>query len=67
MILFSDRVSEGFPNKNCRVVRIPEVEHLAWCVTQEPVNCPHLLFYEHKHLCSHADCQAIAMRTALPT
>jgi len=63
--LFSNQVSDDFPNADCRTRQITGVEQLAWCVSKDSSRCLHVLLYEKEHLCSHADCQAIAKRARL--
>ena len=53
----------GFPNGDCRATRISENGKLAWCITKNASLCPYLLLSEKKHICSHADCEAIVKWT----
>jgi hypothetical protein len=55
--------SLGFPNRDCQAARISENGKLAWCITKDASQCPHLLLFGTKHVCSHADCEAIVKWT----
>ena len=60
---FENPEANGFPNSDCRATRIAENGKLAWCIAKNSNQCPHVLFFEKKRLCSHAECEAIVKWT----
>jgi len=56
-------LSPGFPNRDCRAVRMTEKGKLAWCITKNAGLCPYRLLHETKSICSHSDCEAIVKWT----
>jgi len=63
MNLPGDPAPPGFPNGECRAVRLSDGQKRAGCITKNANSCPYRLVVETQFLCHHTDYEAIVKWT----